>query len=405
MKQLLLALLVTAAISAQAQYTIVLNDNTRLTVPDGSITFGGTGEDAYLEADGQQIPMADIAWLRSGQPAIEQQPIVLAYHTYYSPTLPKADAVTHINYAFAEVYVVDGVYQKFAVQGNIYNLKKCVKLKQTNPDLKILLSFTHTVVNSGNTQDGGFSAIAASAEYRQAFAQDCLAFLQANDLDGVDLDWEFPGLSWSGAACDPYNDVDNYTLLIQQLRETLGSDYLITFAGYCMDVKKASDGTKKYIDLMAVEPYIDFVNVMTYDLASAPQFHNAIKHSSSYWDIERTVKAYTDAGFPMEKMVLGIPCYVRHDFNSGGTVTWANLNTLTEADGYNIDNWNETAQVPYVTLNGTMWGSYDNPRSIDLKGAYSAARGLRGLMYWCTYEDDKSNTLGVACRDAVLKHW
>ena len=47
-----------------------------------------------------------------------QNKICLAYCTYYGDKLPDPNIVTHINYAFAELYVVDGVYKTFKLQGN-----------------------------------------------------------------------------------------------------------------------------------------------------------------------------------------------------------------------------------------------------------------------------------------------
>lgn len=386
-----------AAPLAEANYLVTLNDGTRMTLDETQLTFtqGDTPSEMWLNVGDTSVPLADIATVEPSDPEAVK-PYVIAYHPYYagSDQMPPADKITHVNFSFAEVCVKDGVYNGFKLQGSFAALKRTLNLKNENPDLKVLLSFTHTVVRSDNKQDGGFSAIAASDEYRRKFAQDCVDYMEQYNIDGIDLDWEFPGLSWSGAACDPAHDVENYTLLVKQMRETFGDKYLLTFAGYCMD-KKATTGGWKYIDLAAVEPYFDFVNVMTYDLDSAPSYHNAIKSSASYWDIERTIKAYTRAGFPMNKIVLGIPFYVRTSFDEAA-IPYSKLNTLKEEDGYKIDNWNATAQVPYVTHNGKMYGSYDNPRSIECKAKYSAAHGLRGMFYWCTYEDDKERTLSNA---------
>ncbi len=90
------------------------------------------------------------------------------------------------------------------------------------------------------------------------------------------MDWEFPGLSWSGDpnAYDATVDVANHVLLMRQLRETLGTQYLLTYAGYCMD-KQPITGGWRYIDIAAVAPpYVDFVNIMTYDLDAAPPIIN-----------------------------------------------------------------------------------------------------------------------------------
>ena len=332
-----------------------------------------------------------------------QQRVVVAYCPYYAGNrLPDPFIVTHINYAFAEVYVRNGIYQRFDLQddGNTSILQQLVAFKHDNPDLKICLSFSHTVTNSDNYQDGGFSAIAASDDNRRRFAQDCLAFCQQWGIDGIDLDWEFPGLSWSGAACNPAVDTQNHVLLMKQLRETLGTRYLLTFAGYVKD-KQPTAGGYRYIDIAAVEPYVNFVNLMTYDMDAAPHFHSAISHPASYWDCQRAINAYQQAGFPMNKIVLGIPFYMRHAWDGANSVIdYRQLASLPSE--YNINNWSDAAQTPYVTLNGVFFGSYDNARSIAIKGQWARERGLRGLMYWECSEDDDNRTLAHAVWNAVM---
>lgn len=335
--------------------------------------------------------------------------ICLAYAPYYRTSLlPNPAIVTHINYAFAEVYVVNGEYKTFKLQGDNdeAQFRKVVALKSQNPKLKICLSFSHTVVNSDNQQAGGFSDIAASDDNRRRFAADCLAFVQRWGIDGIDLDWEFPGISWSGAKCDPAHDVDNFTLLVKQLRETLGNRYLLTFAGYVMD-KQPTSGGWRYIDLKAVLPYVDFINIMTYDLQSNKP-HSAVDQPSAYWDIERTRKAYLAAGVPYEKMVLGIPFYVRHSFDGpNSAVDWKDLNALAASDkAFKIDNWDSEAQTPYVTYNGQFWGGYDNPESIAKKGRrYVGGFGMKGMLYWDCGADDARYTLSKACWNAVMKSY
>ncbi len=340
--------------------------------------------------------------------------ICLAYAPYYRSRLPRADLVTHINFAFAEVYVRNNVYQGFKLQGdnNLTAFKKVLALREQNPDIQILLSFSHTVVNGDNKQDGGFSAIAASETNRKKFAEDCVAFMVKWNIDGIDLDWEMPGLSWSGAACDTENDTDNFTLLVKQMRETFGSKYLITFAGYVKDKRRQSSGTGwKFFDLKAVKPYIDWVNIMTYDLDDASSghrgFHNGVKSSTSYWDIERTMAEYTAAGYDSTQIVIGIPFYLRHSFDeSPSAIDYCNFYRYPESIGYNYNNWDEDAMCPYVTLNGTFYGSYDNVVSIAAKGEkYIGGGRVRGLMYWDAGADDIDYTLASACWKAVTKRY
>lgn len=326
----------------------------------------------------------------------ENDNIVLAYVTYYGADRDRRkidkspaayDCVTHINYAFCELYVRDSVYQKFALQGSESRFREVLQLKEKNPNLKILVSFTHCVDNDDNFQAGGFSVMSADSAQRRHFAEDCLAFCQKWGIDGIDIDWEFPTISWSGHACSP-EDSKNYTLLMKQLRETLGSDYLLTYAGY-----PENNG---WIDNMAVEPYVDWVNVMCYDLCSAPSPHNAIQ-CSGYWDIRRTLQDYQKVGYPMNKLVLGIPFYGRHDWGDG-EYHYSKILTLTsnQPSVYSIA-WNDTWKVPYMKKNGAMFCSFDDPRSIRIKSDWVFEHGWRGLMYWEASGDDNNRSLARAC--------
>ncbi|MBR4149582.1 MAG: glycoside hydrolase family 18 [Rikenellaceae bacterium] len=328
--------------------------------------------------------------------------VVIAYVTWYGKTIPDPTLMTNINYAFAELYVKDGVYKGFKVQGNEERFRQVVALKKKNPNLKISLSFSHTVENSDNSQGGGFSAMAKSDTYRKAFAKDCLDFCKKWGIDGIDIDWEFPGLSWSGHACDPKVDVENHVLLMKQLRETLGSRYMLTYAGYVKDVTSVSGG-RRFIDIAAVDPYVDFVNVMTYDMDEAPNHQSALRDKSAYYDCERAIKSFTDAGVSPSKLVLGIPFYGRHSFDSSPSAIDYNKIILLDKSIYKIDNWDNDASVPYVTENGKYYCGYDNPKSIAIKGDWLRSLGMKGMMYWDYNGDDNKHTLSKAVWQATMK--
>ena len=335
--------------------------------------------------------------------------VCIAYAPYYRSRLPRPEMVTHICFSAAEGYVRNNFYEGFNLQGEGINsaFKQVLALKNKNPKIKILLSFTHTVTNSDNRQDGGFSAIAASETARREFAEDCAEFLRKWGLDGIDMDWEMPGLSWSGAACDKVNDVDNFTLLIKQLRQSLGTRYLLTLAGYVKDKKPQDDGIGwKYFDLKAIKPYIDWVNIMTYDLDDASSghrgFNSAVKSTTSYWDIERTMAEYEAAGYDSTQMVLGIPFYLRHSFEKSPSVI--DYRDFDKHSELNFDNWDDNAMTPYAKKGSIFYGSYDNPKSIALKAEkYVGGGRVRGLMYWDAGADDLDYSLATACWKSLRK--
>ncbi|MPM78653.1 Chitinase A1 [bioreactor metagenome] len=215
------------------------------------------------------------------------------------------------------------------------------------------------------------------------------------------MDWEFPGLSWSGDpnAYDVAVDVANHVLLMRQLRETLGNQYLLTYAGYCMD-KQPIAGGWRYIDIAAVASYVDFVNIMTYDLDAAPHHQSALYDPSAASDCTRAVQAYLNAGMPANKLVLGIPFYGRHSWTEA-----INYKKILELDprSYKIDNWDNAASAPYVTYNGVYYCGYDNEKSIGVKGDWVLGKGMKGLMFWDYDGDDNQGTLRKAVWKSVMK--
>ena len=328
--------------------------------------------------------------------------IALSYVAYYRSSMPDPTYLTHINYAFAELYMKDGEYQKFAVQGKksrFDSVKRYVKSK--NPNIKFLISFTNSTDHLVNS--GGFSQLVKSPEMRRKFAEDCKQFLIEEDIDGVDMNWEFPGMTWGSTEYDTKNDVKNYTLLIKELREVLGKDYLLTYAGYCRNKRPTNDDGYKYIDVKAVEPYVDYVNIMTYDFDAAPNHNAAWKDSDSYWDCERTINEYLSIGATPSKLVLGIPFYGRTGWGSNGAHAYNSIIKLKASDGYKIDNWNESCGVAYVTKDGKFYCSYDNAKSIGIKGDKIRKLGLRGMMAWEYNLDDDEGTLRKALWNAVMK--
>ena len=328
--------------------------------------------------------------------------VVGAYVTFYESSTPDPSLFTHLFYAFAELYMDNGQYNGFKVQGSEARFTQIAVLKQKYPNLKISISFANSIENGDNKNGGGFSVLAKSEAYRKAFALDCKDFLQKWNLDGVDMDWEFPGLGWSGAAFDVAVDVANHVLLMKQLRETLGNDYLLTYAGYCMDKQPVSGGSR-YIDIAAVAPYIDWVNIMAYDLDEAPRHHSALNDPRAYRDCQRAVNAYLQAGMPANKLVLGVPFYGRRSFSVAPLAfNYKTILSLNPAS-YKIDNWDAAASVPYVTFNGQFYCGYDNAKSIALKGEWLLKLGMRGMMYWQYDADDNNSTLRKAVWNATMK--
>ena len=306
---------------------------------------------------------------RNGQTATTDEHVVVAYVTSWTQTLPDPNVMTHINYAFGHVNdSFDGVRID-----NAERLRRVARLKKQRNGLKVMLSI-------GGWGSGRFSEMAADEARRKAFAQDCRRVVDDFGLDGIDIDWEYPTQSSAGISSSP-NDTRNFTRLMRDLRQALGTEHLLT----CATVASGA-----YIDLPACIDCLDWVNVMAYDMAGAPKHHSALYPSdiSGWMTTSEAVAAHLKAGVPPEKLVMGMPLYGR------GTMGYcAEPDTVQGA----TERWHEQSMVPYLTNNeGTLVMGYENTRSLAIKCQYILDHRLRGGMYW-EYGDEHQKAL----RDVV----
>ena len=198
------------------------------------------------------------------------------------------DKLTHINYAFLTPKE-DGTFNPLLNPGK---LAQIVKTSHTK-NVQVLISV------GGWGWDQQFETMAADPESRTAFVQNLKAFVGQFQLDGADIDWEYPDAGQSS---------ENFLALIQELRAAL-PDKLLTTAV----VSYGDDhGLGIHPDSFAL---FDFVNVMTYDghdHGTMEQFEKGL----SYW---------SDRGLPKEKIVMGLPFYSHVKDSTVHGVTFAKL--------------------------------------------------------------------------------
>lgn len=326
--------------------------------------------------------------------------IVLSYTSLHYAKKPNIQYTTHIIISCAELTQdAQGHYTNFTLVNGSYGqqrFKPIIDLKQQKPELKIMLSFGEF--------SNKFSQMIASADDRKTFAKNCLKFCKENNLDGIDLDWEFPG---SSTGSDPLHDVDNFTELVKDLRTILGDTMIIGIAGAIDDKEKVSSGGWRYIDLTAVEPYVNFISLMNYDFCQAPSPHNAINAPGHYWDINRTWTNYKKANFPAHKLNMGVAFYGRHAYSGNddsGELFYDDIMLRLKANPSTYTtSFHKTWNVPVLYKNGQMWCSYDNPQSIAVKGEWALERGMGGIMHWQIRGDNSSADLQKACWKAMNK--
>lgn len=202
--------------------------------------------------------------------------------------------LTHINYAFA-LPRADGTIG--AVE-NPAKLQALVSQGHAN-GVKVLLSIGGW--NDGN--DSAFESLAAGSTTRGRFVAAAMALVTQYNLDGIDVDWEYP---------DPGVSGDRFTALMTQLGTALhGKGKLLTAA-------VVSGGYTAQGVQPAVFRVVDFLNIMLYD--------GGTPHANYTWAIN-DVNEWKARGLPAAKAVLGVPFFSRP-----GYYTYARLVAIDPAN-------------------------------------------------------------------------
>ena len=308
--------------------------------------------------------------------------VVVAYVTAGTTEIPDPTLMTHINYAFG---TVNKTFNGVDIQ-KPERLRVIAGLKQQNPDLKVLLSI-------GGWTAGRFSEMAATKQNRTAFAKDCKRIVDEFELDGIDIDWEYPSSSEAGISSSP-DDIDNFTLLMKELRRVLGKQKLLTIATIC---------TAKYIDFKKCLPYLDLVNVMSYDMSDPNKAHHAALYPSpisGYCTGSEAVEAHLKAGVPKEKLVMGMPFYQKGRRQDAGVDEYLRTGILPV--GYTRQ-WSDVAQADYIANEkGEFVWAYETTRSLGSICQYILDNNLRGGMYW-EYSNDRTGEFSSLLSKMLLE--
>lgn len=324
-----------------------------------------------------------------------KRPMIIAYLTEYtSASTLDATQLTHINYAhgrFANPTTGDG---GIVISGADDLLPEVLALKNGKPSLKVLL-----MIGGWGEKADGFSEMAKDPDKRTEFCQSCLSHIQTYGFDGIDIDWEYPTYPARGNGADPA-DTQNFNLVLQELRATIGDTKIISFA---------SSASADYVDWPTAITYLDYVNVMTYDMGDPP-YHNSTLYKSSITksrSCEESIDKHHEKGVPYKRLVLGVPFYGHGIDPYDSDVRYKDIPAIISATsgpyaGKNIRVWDNVAKVPYLAdESGKMYLGYDDAESVGYKGQFVLDKGLLGAMFWEYRHDDSSGTLRKSLCHAI----
>lgn len=332
---------------------------------------------------GQQHPYKLIAYSTGSADNIKQYPI---------------DKLTHIIYSFLRLKhdTLD-----FSNEQQRSTVMQLVDLKKSYPNLKIMVSI------GGWGGCAPCSELFASETKRNNFAETTVALFNEYNIDGLDLDWEYPAIEGYPGHVYTRSDRENFTQLINVLRDRMGNKYILSFAagGFI-------DYLEKSIDWDAVMPKVDFVNLMTYDLvggySKVTGHHTPLKdYRPGQESTQKCVNWLLKHKVKREQLIIGAAVYARvwegvpsennglyqaGNFKQG--VSFKDFKTyFSDSSGY-IYYWDKKAEAPYqYNPAKKLFATFDDEQSIRAKTKFIRQNKLGGIMFWQLLDDKTSDGL------------
>ena len=278
---------------------------------------------------------------------------------------------------------------------------------------------TKVLISIGGWGDTkAFSEAAKSQSSRERFAKNVATMVYGTGIDGIDLDWEYPGGNGEDYKNIPNSEkeweIEAFPKLLAQLRSELGSNKTLTAAvpGLPRDMIAFTNDT-----VPSINSSLDFINVMTYDLMNRRD--TITKHHAGTEASTQSIDTYIELGFPSKKLNVGFAFYVKwfeteledcisnpvgckvplmedpetgDDLGQCGAFDWRSIPPdLKRPFQKALDNGSYDrigGGHYYWDLEDRRWWTWETPEAIRKKfESLVPTRGLGGVFAWALGED------------------
>lgn len=239
--------------------------------------------------------------------------------------------------------------------------------------------------------DLALETISQSDDLIDKFISNVVSLINTYGFDGVDMDWEVP------------SDGALFTKLMSKLYAAVKANnpnHLVTAA------IGGGAWQPPYYDLNNSHKYLDYINMMTYNMATSSGYHHTALYASNTFadstnkvgktlsscSIDESIDIYNDYGVPSNKIIIGSGFYGIKQTRTSTSGTWSSAGSVSYKDiytSYLSDTTNYTSyydnncQVPYILSKDKLtFISYENEVSVLAKCEYAKNNNLAGVFVW-----------------------
>jgi chitinase len=277
-------------------------------------------------------------------------------------------------------------------------------------NVKVLISL------GGWGWDKQFAAIVSQPEAEDRYVKSVLAIVDDCDYDGIDLDWEYPDTNEEIVGYERL--CRRFRLQLDELGQKKGRHFFQTMAA------AATPATLKWLTNELLMETMDWVNVMTYDMAGdwaayaghhSPLFASS-KQPGTPRSTELSLKYLVERGMPANRLAVGLPLYGK-GFAVGepyaSTMGAKAVNRVPRGGNYSsivkllqdqrwTRHWDDETKNPWaISPDNSAVIGYDDAESVAIKTKWAVAQGYRGVFFWQIGGDllpDGTNPLQEAAR-------
>ncbi|KAJ7904643.1 glycoside hydrolase [Mycena olivaceomarginata] len=285
----------------------------------------------------------------------------------------------------------------------------------------------------GWTDSKYFSTLVGTDQSRKRFVQNIVEAYYQFNVNGIDIDWEYPGIQGAGNNIVSACDSANFLKFLQLLRSVLPPCAKITAA--TQTVPFAGPDGSPLKDVTAFAEVLDWILLMNYDAwgssakpgPNAPLSDKCQNSTQPTANAEAALEAWTSAGFAPSQLVLGVPSYGYLSESKATRLRTRETGVVLNSDGGQIQfrelvRQGALVRLPDGSFNGTggftrdfdecsstpyLWSghqvvTYDDPESLGLKAAFAKKMGMCGVNMFDVHGDTDGWDLVDAIRRSLL---